>query len=91
VRRAMLAARNAVPHLDVARICLQVHDEILWLRGPQWHDDVFPELVDVCQYAHGFELDVPLTFEAKIAESWADKDGSSISPAAFEALEELVA
>lgn len=90
VRRAMLAARRAVDP-DVARICLQVHDEILWNRGRDWNDDVFPELVDVCQNATGFELDVPLIFEAKIAESWADKDGSSITPAAFEALEELVA
>jgi hypothetical protein len=36
-------------------------------------------------------LDVPLTFEATIAESWADKDGGGISTAAYEALEELVA
>lgn len=91
VRRAMLAARKAVPNPNVARICLQVHDEILWKRERDWNDDVFPELVDVCQNAHGFELDVPLIFEAKIAESWADKDGSGISPGAYEALEELVA
>ena len=76
VRRSMLRARDAVDPA-VARICLQVHDEIIWERGPAWSDDVFPELVDVCQHAHGFELDVPLIFEAKIAESWGEKEGSS--------------
>jgi DNA polymerase I-like protein with 3'-5' exonuclease and polymerase domains len=76
VRRAMLAARDAIDP-DVARICLQVHDEIIWQRGPAWEDSVFPSLVEVCQHGHGFTLNVPLIFEAKIAQSWGDKDGSS--------------
>lgn len=75
VRRAMLEARKAV-HPSVARICLQVHDEILWERGAQWHDDVFHELVSICERGTGFDLLVPLVFEAKIADSWAAKGGS---------------
>jgi DNA polymerase-1 len=84
VRRAMLAARMAISP-EVARICLQVHDEILWKRGPEWEADVFPQLVDICQFGHGFELDVPLTFEAKIAQSWGEKDGQ-IHSGAYEHL-----
>jgi DNA polymerase I-like protein with 3'-5' exonuclease and polymerase domains len=75
VRRAMLAARRAVEPA-VATICMQAHDEILWTRGPEWDADVFPLLVAICQHGHGFELDVPLIFEAKVAQSWGDKDGS---------------
>lgn len=75
VRRAMLAARDAVAPA-VARICLQVHDEIIWSRGPEWDDDVFPHLVDICQLDR-FELEVPLIFEAKIAQSWGEKEGSA--------------
>jgi DNA polymerase I-like protein with 3'-5' exonuclease and polymerase domains len=75
VRRAMLAARGAVTP-DVARICLQVHDEILWVRGPEWDAAAFPKLVEICQFGHGFELDVPLIFEAKIAQSWGEKGDS---------------
>ncbi len=76
VRRAMLAARRAIRQ-DVARICLRVHDEIIWLRGPDWDDEYFPSIVDICTYGHGFDLELPLTFEAKIAESWADKGGDA--------------
>jgi DNA polymerase I-like protein with 3'-5' exonuclease and polymerase domains len=90
VRRAMLAARKAVDP-RVARICLQVHDEVAWVRGPEWQDECLSQIVAVCEDAHGFDLDVPLIFEACIAESWADKGGPSISPVAYESLEELVA
>lgn len=76
VRRVMLRARAAVD-LDVARVCLQVHDEILWIRGPGWKDEKLPELVRICEASHGFELDVPLIFEAKVADSWAAKGGSA--------------
>jgi DNA polymerase I-like protein with 3'-5' exonuclease and polymerase domains len=76
VRRVMLKAREAVAP-SVAAICLQVHDEILWKRGPEWEADVFPFLVETCESAHGFELDVPLIFEAKVADSWAAKGGSA--------------
>jgi DNA polymerase I-like protein with 3'-5' exonuclease and polymerase domains len=93
VRRVMLKAREAVAP-DEAAICLQVHDEILWRSGPRWDARLFPELVGLCQNAHGFELDVPLIFEAKVAQSWAAKESSAfhVSADAFEHLdEELVA
>ena len=72
VRRAMLAARRAVPP-EVARICLQVHDEIIWQPGPEWSDGVFGVLVDACEHGHGFELLAPITFECAIVQSWAEK------------------
>lgn len=76
VRRAMLAARKAIDP-SVARMILQVHDEIIWNRGREWDDAAFPHLVDICQYGHGFELNVPLIFDAKVATSWADKGGDA--------------
>ncbi len=75
VRRVMLAARAAVPP-EVARICLQVHDEVIWERGPAWTPDAFQTLVDICEHGHGFDLLVPLTFECDLATSWADKGGA---------------
>ena len=72
VRRAMLRCRKAV-HPQVARICLQVHDEIIWSREAQWNLPAFDVLKDVCENGTGFKLDVPLVFEAKIAQSWAEK------------------
>lgn len=74
VRRVMLAAREAVPP-EVARICLQVHDEIIWERGPAWTPDAFGTLVDACERGHGFDLIVPLVFECDLATSWAGKGG----------------
>jgi DNA polymerase-1 len=88
VRRAMLAAREAVDP-NAARMCLQVHDEIHWLRGPEWRDDVAEQLTTICQHAHGFTLDVPLIFESGIAESWGAK--GEVPAAVHEALEETVA
>jgi DNA polymerase-1 len=87
VERVMLEARRAVDPADAA-ICLQVHDEILWDLPEDKADDVFPVLVEICQEAHGFELDVPLIFEAKVATSWAAKESSSsqVSAEAFEHL-----
>lgn len=75
VRRAMLKARTEVPPSE-ALIILQVHDEVIWQRGPDWKDDTFARLRSICETGHGFELDVPLSFDAKTARSWADKDGS---------------
>jgi DNA polymerase-1 len=72
VRRAMLALRSTFPP-SVLAICLQVHDEILAIRGPEWDDSFFPTVVNLCEYGTGFELDVPLVFEATIASSWAAK------------------
>jgi DNA polymerase I-like protein with 3'-5' exonuclease and polymerase domains len=73
VRRAMLAARRAV-RPTVARICLQVHDEILWKRGKAFTDATLAKLKDICENGTGFSLDVPLKFEVQVAESWADKE-----------------
>jgi DNA polymerase-1 len=72
VRRAMLRCRNTFSPL-IARICLQVHDEIHWARGPYWEDYLLDGLVSVCENGTGFNLDVPLKFEAQIAQSWAAK------------------
>jgi DNA polymerase I-like protein with 3'-5' exonuclease and polymerase domains len=71
----MLRAREAVPP-DEARIILQVHDEILWERGPEWKAETFETLCGLAESGHGFTLEVPLVFEAKLATSWADKGGS---------------
>jgi DNA polymerase I-like protein with 3'-5' exonuclease and polymerase domains len=73
VRRAMLAARKRIP-LSVARICLQVHDEILWRPGAEWSDDRLPEIRALCEHGFGFELIVPLSFEPVVADSWAAKE-----------------
>jgi DNA polymerase-1 len=75
VRRAMLECRRYCPP-NVARIVLQVHDEIIWERGPDWTDEVMEALGALCETAHGFELDVPLSFEPVLATSWAAKGGS---------------
>jgi DNA polymerase I-like protein with 3'-5' exonuclease and polymerase domains len=72
VRRAMLAARAAVSPV-VARICLQVHDEILWKRSKRFSAKTLATLRSVCEGGHGYVLDVPLKFEVSTAESWADK------------------
>lgn len=73
VRRAMLVARRAVS-VPEARMLLQVHDEILWQRGPEWSEDAFARLRRACEFEHGFTLSVPLIFEAKEAQSWAEKE-----------------
>jgi DNA polymerase-1 len=90
VRRAMLRARAEIAP-EIARICLQVHDEIIWTRGPEWDADVFPRLVDICQYGHGFTLDVPLIFDAKVAQSWGEKGETSVPDKAYEHLQETTA
>ena len=92
VRRVMLACREAYSP-DVARIILQVHDEVIWRRGPEWDDSVFPELVRICETGHGFDLIVPLTFEAVLADSWAAKGGSAgqVQAGAYEHLSEMAA
>ena len=72
VRGAMLAAREAVDPLE-ARMILQVHDEILWERGEAWSADAFDRLRNACETGYGFDISVPLIFEAKEAQSWAEK------------------
>jgi DNA polymerase I-like protein with 3'-5' exonuclease and polymerase domains len=68
----MLAARQAVSPA-VARICLQVHDEILWKRSGRFTAATLAKLRKVCETGTGYVLDVPLKFEVNLAESWADK------------------
>lgn len=75
VRRAMLKARREC-RPEEAKIILQVHDEIIWERGEEWNDSSFFRLREICETGHGFTLDVPLSFDAKVASSWADKGGS---------------
>lgn len=72
VNAALLAARDAVSPM-VARICLQVHDEILWKRGKGFTSMTLDTLKKVCEQGTGFDLGVPLVFEVSTAESWADK------------------
>jgi DNA polymerase-1 len=87
VRRAMLATRKLV-YPDQARIILQVHDEILWERGVEWNSHHFDILKHVCETGTGFTLDVPLIFEAKVADSWAAKggDGGQVAAGAYSTL-----
>lgn len=91
VRRAMLALRAAIDP-EALRIILQVHDEILGQRGPAWEPSVFEEFVSICETAHGFELEVPLTFEAKVADSWAGKGGDAgqVAAGAYEHLNDVI-
>ncbi len=74
VRRAMLACRKAVSP-EEAQLVLQVHDEMVWERGPAWRSDTFERLKTTAETGHGFELSVPLIFEAAEASSWAEKGG----------------
>lgn len=73
VRRCMLACRNQIPP-EAAKIVLQVHDEILWERGPAWEDSMFDEIVYLCENAHNWELNLPMKFSASLGDSWEDKD-----------------
>lgn len=87
VRRAMIKVREAVSP-EQATMILQVHDEILWQRGPAWTDDLFDEIVNICETAHehdfyvpstgdtlpGFPLKIPMNFSASLGESWEEKD-----------------
>lgn len=74
VRRCMLAIREEIDP-EAARFLLQIHDEILWERGPAWTPDLFDKIVDMAENAHRFELKVPMSFAASLAESWEDKAG----------------
>jgi DNA polymerase I-like protein with 3'-5' exonuclease and polymerase domains len=81
----MLMARRSIRN-SVARICLQVHDEILWKRGPGWSDEALAPLIELCETGHGFDLDVPLVFECTVAQSWADKGGTDLNPDSIDQL-----
>lgn len=75
VRRVMLAwARRK---LDYLALCAQVHDELLY-QYTRWvmkhiRDMDVRDLSDTAERGHGFDLSVPLKFEAKIAMSWGEK------------------
>lgn len=73
VARAMVATKKLGD--DVARLLVQVHDEILWGRGPAWGDDSLDAVRKACEVGHGFDLNVSLQFEAKTVSSWAEKGG----------------
>ncbi len=76
VRRAMLACRaECTP--EEALLILQVHDEMLWERGADWRPDTFERLKHTAETSHGFELIVPLIFDAAEATSWAEKGGEA--------------
>lgn len=76
VARAMVEARRRV-RPEQARLLLQVHDEILWERGPEWDAECLATLREACERGHGFDLVVPLEFAAKPVESWAEKGGGA--------------
>lgn len=89
VRRAMVKVRREIDP-EAARIILQVHDEILWERGPAWTDDTFDQIVDICETAHehdfyvpetgetipGFPLLIPMNFSAGLGVDWNEKDAA---------------
>lgn len=73
VRRCMLRVREAFPH-SVCEMILQVHDEVLWRRGPEWKDEYLPDLRHIMETGHDFELNVPMSFPCDLGESWMEKD-----------------
>lgn len=72
VRRAMLAFRY-----EALRLCAQVHDELIYQFRRRPIDTEVPYVLellkDVAERGHGFDLEVPVVFEPKLALSWADK------------------
>jgi DNA polymerase I len=72
MRRTMLGYER-----PAVRLCAQVHDELIyqyrWECDPAQREWDAVQLSDVAERGHGYDLTVPLVFEAKIATSWADK------------------
>ena len=90
VRRAMLKSRELIDPQD-ARILLQVHDEILWERMPGWKPEMFELIVDTCENDFGFDLTLPLVFEAKVADAWSEKKGGGgVKAGAYAAVQEAL-
>jgi DNA polymerase I-like protein with 3'-5' exonuclease and polymerase domains len=58
-----------------ARLLLQVHDEILMDRGPLWSDQSLAKFTEIAESKHGYDLHVPLEFEAKTVSKWGEKGG----------------
>jgi DNA polymerase I-like protein with 3'-5' exonuclease and polymerase domains len=78
VAGAMLAVAAEFP--EVVRVLVQVHDEMVWERMRGWRSSMLPKLRELCETGHGYDLNVPLVFEAQEVASWADK-GASVSGA----------
>lgn len=74
VARAMVATVERLAP-DEAWLLVQVHDEILWERGPAWGKGSLAVVRECCEAGHSFDLNVPLQFEAKEVSSWAEKGG----------------
>lgn len=73
-RKAMLKCREWFNPSQLLML-LQVHDEIMWERGPlfePWHVD---KLREVCESV--YDLEVPLVFEVGVAQSWGEKGDSN--------------
>lgn len=75
VAAAMVESRRVLG--DRARLLLQVHDEILWERGLGWDAEALAEVRYACEVGHGFDLNVPLEFDAKEVTTWAEKGGGA--------------
>ena len=74
VRRCMIAAADEFPNLPQLA---QVHDEVLW-EVPDYisqmaAEGILPELREVMEQGHGFDLGVPLVFEPGICRNWSEK------------------
>lgn len=76
VARGMVESERKLRAVQ-ARLLLQVHDEVLWERGPKWDDECLAVVRESCETGHGFDLNVPLQFEAKEVASWAEKGGGA--------------
>jgi len=95
VRRASLAARDELLPTE-AQLLINVHDELMWERGPDWipaegsDDDSLSKILWACEEGHGFEMDVPIVFEVKEVKNWAEKGdvGGVIRSGEFATLED---
>lgn len=67
VARAMCVIHREVPEV---RMLVQVHDEIL-MESSEDVDVPLAKIQAACETGHGFNLDVPLTFEPRIIPTWA--------------------
>jgi DNA polymerase-1 len=73
VAQALIATRRELR--GQARLLLQVHDEILIERMEGWEPESLATFQHACEVGHGFELAVPLAFEAKEVDGWDEKSG----------------
>lgn len=75
VAGALLAIVDRMP--EEALLINQVHDEILVERLPGWGSSSCALFQECAEKGHGFELAVPLAFEAKEVGGWDEKSGGS--------------